>query len=139
MQRGHDSALWADKLLWTRENRTVPSLEEEETHQYAEKNSNLCPRFSPALTEVEDRSGCGGPSDHRLSIRRHLVSCNNPPQAWGLSGDQKPRREQVRITKPPSFSARPPERLLGTLAVPDPAPEPRPGTVIIIIAAASIY
>lgn len=52
VQRGHGGALWADKLLWPREDRTVPSLEEEETHQHAGKNSNLCPTFSPALTEV---------------------------------------------------------------------------------------
>lgn len=95
-QRGRGGALCADQLPWTKEwtkeVRSVPSLEEDETHQHSGKNSNLCPRSTPALTEVEDRSECGGPSDHRLSIRRHPVSCNNPPQAWGLSRDQNPRR-----------------------------------------------
>lgn len=82
MQRGCGGALWADKLPWTREDRSVPTLEEEETHQYARKNSNLCPRFTPALTEVEDHGTYGGPSDQIIHKETPGVLRQPSPGLW---------------------------------------------------------
>lgn len=97
-QRGLGGALCADQLPWTKEwtkevVRSVPSLEEDETHQHSGKNSNLCPRSTPALTEVEDRSECGGSFRSQIIHKETPGVLQQPSPGLGLKSRPEPQEE----------------------------------------------